>query len=470
MLAEKPQCGHNAVNNQTNKGLTMQYTRRQFLSKTTTAVIVAGTMAAGKVFGANDRIRMCTIGFNGQGHSHINDILKLKDDAEYVALCDVDANVRARGAKTVETAQGKAPKLYKDIREALQDKEIDAITIATPNHWHTLAAVWGCQAGKDVYVEKPLSHSIYEGRQLVAAAEKYGRIVQHGTQSRANATLIRDMKLIHDGFIGKIVESRGYVYKNGNRGSIGHGKPGPVPESLDWTLWQGPSRDHEFMINVDRKKPGLYVHYDWHYFWEYGNGEIGNQGVHQMDLACWGHNRGLPVNVYSAGGRYGLNDDGQTPNTQATTFTYADGSIMTFQVRNLGSFEECDGGNCGNSFFGTKGMYVVGKGFFSYKEGKTAEREAIPVPNDAAKPDKGGRWERFFRAVRSRKPEDMSVSTLDAHFSCVHCQLGNIALRLGRSLEFDPKTERFKDNEANQYLKREYRNGFEVPNLARTAA
>jgi predicted dehydrogenase len=444
----------------------MKLTRRQFLGKTTAAVIVAGTMARGKVFGANNRIRICTIGFHGQGRSHIKDILELKDEAEYVALCDVDSEVLASGGKAVEAAQGKAPKLYKDIREALQDKDIDAITIATPNHWHSLAAVWGCQAGKDVYVEKPMSHSIYEGRQVVAAAEKYGRIVQHGTQSRCNTTLIRDMKLIHDGFIGKIGESRGYVYKNGNRGPIGHGKPGPVPENLDWQLWQGPARDHEFMINADRKKPGLYVHYDWHYFWEYGNGEIGNQGVHEMDIACWGHNRGLPIRAYSSGGRYGLDDAGQTPNTQATTFTYADGSIMTFEVRNLGSFQEFDGGDCGNSFFGTKGFYVREKGFFSYKAGKTTEREAIPVPEDAPKPEKGSKFQRFFKAVRSRKPEDVPMSVLDAHYSCVHCHLGNLSYRLGRSLEFDPQTERFKDSEANQQLKREYRKAFEVPQLA----
>ena len=443
----------------------MQLTRRKFLGKTATAVLVAGAMARGKVFGANNRIRVCTIGFNGQGSGHIQEILRMKDEVEYVALCDVDSSVLARGTKVVENAQGKAPKTYQDIREALQDKDIDAVTIATPNHWHSLAAIWACQAGKDVYVEKPLSHNIYEGRQLVAAAEKYGRIVQHGTQNRSDSTNIRDMKLIHDGFIGKIGESRGYVYKNGNRGPIGHGKPGPVPEDLDWTLWQGPSPDHEFMINVDRKKPGLYVHYDWHYFWEYGNGEIGNQGVHQMDVACWGHNRGLPVRVYSSGGRYALDDDGQTPNTQATTFTYADGSIMTFEVRNLGSFQEADGGNCGNSFFGTKGYYVYGKGFFSYKEGKSGEHEAIPVPEDAPKPENASRFERFFRAVRSRKPSDMPVSTLDAHHSCVHCHLGNLSYRLGRSLQFDPKTERFQDDEANRHLKREYRKGFEVPQL-----
>jgi len=176
-----------------------QFTRRQFLGKTATAVIVAGTMAQGKVFGANDRIGICTIGFHGQGGSHIKDILGMPDDAEYVALCDVDSTVLDRGIKTVQKAQGKAPKGYKDIREALQDKSIDAVTIATPNHWHSLAAIWACQAGKDVYVEKPMAHSVYEGRQVVAAAEKYKRIVQHGTQNRSNATLIRDMKLMHDG-------------------------------------------------------------------------------------------------------------------------------------------------------------------------------------------------------------------------------------------------------------------------------
>ena len=444
----------------------MEFTRRQFIGKTTAAVIVAGTMAHGRVFGANNRIRVCTVGFNGQGKSHIKDVLEMKSEAEYTALCDVDSTVLAREAKTVESAQGKAPKLYKDIRQALEDKEIDVITIATPNHWHALGAIWGCQAGKDVYVEKPLSHNVYEGRQLVAAAEKYKRIVLHGTQSRSNATLRRDIKLIHDGIIGKVVESRGYVYKNGNRGSIGHGKPGPAPADIDWTLWQGPAREQQFMVNVDRKKPGLYVHYDWHYFWEYGNGEIGNQGVHQMDIACWGHNRGLPVRVYSSGGRFGLNDDGQTPNTQATTFTYDDGSIMTFQVRNLGSFQEMDGNNCGNSFFGTKGFYVVDKGFFTYKEGKTADREAIPIPDNAPKLDKGSKWDRFFKAVRSRKAEDMPVSPLEGHISCVHCQIGNVAYRLGRSLEFDPKTERFNDKEANKYISREYRKGFEVPKLA----
>ncbi len=442
----------------------MTLTRRSFLAASAATVVAARSASFAAPRDANSRIGVCTIGFNGQGGTHIKDILKMKDEAEYVALCDTDSEVLERGAKFVEEAQGKKPKLYGDIREALADKNIDAVTIATPNHWHSLAAIWACQAGKDVYVEKPLCHNIYEGRQLVEAAKKYGKIVHHGTQNRANSTLIRDMKLIHSGFIGKIMESRGYVYKNGNRKAIGHGKAGPVPTNLDWQLWQGPSRDHEFMVNVDRKKPGLYVHYDWHWFWEYGNGEIGNQGVHEMDVAVWGHNRGLPVKVSSYGGRFGWKDDGQTPNTQATTFSYPDNSILTFEVRNLGSFEEADGGNCGNSFFGTEGFYVRNKGFFTYQGGKMSEREAIPVKEP--KPDLGGKWAHFFRAVRSRKQDDMSVTTLDAFHSCVHCHVSNISYRLGRSLDFDPKTERFKDEQANKFLSREYRSGFEVPKLA----
>jgi len=441
----------------------MTMNRRSFLAASAATVLAARTRAFAAKSDVNSRIGVCTIGFNGQGSSHIKDILKMKGDVEYVALCDVDSQVLERGAKFVEAAQGKKPKLYRDLREALADKSIDAVTIATPNHWHSLAAIWACQAGKDVYVEKPLCHNVFEGRQLVEAAKRNGRIVQHGTQSRSNSTLIRDMKLMHDGFIGKIVESRGYVYKNGNRNAIGHGKPAPVPHNLDWQLWQGPSREHEFQVNVDRKTPGLYVHYDWHWFWEYGNGEIGNQGVHEMDIAVWGHNRGLPVKVSSSGGRFGWDDDGQTPNTQATTFTYPDHTIVTFEVRNLGSFEEADGGNCGNSFFGTEGFYVRNKGFFTYKGGKMTEREAIAVKEPA--PDLGNKWDHFFRAVRSRKPEDMSVQTQDAFYSCVHCHLANAAYRLGRTLTFDPKHERFQDEDANQFLTREYRPGFEVPKL-----
>jgi predicted dehydrogenase len=434
----------------------MEMSRRKFLGASASAVLVAGTMAKGKVFGANERIRFCTIGFHGRGGDHIGNLVKMKDDAEIVALCDVDKKVLENGVKRVEKDQGKAPKGYTDMRDVMADKNVDAVTIATPNHWHSLAAVWACQAGKDVYVEKPLSHGVWEGRQLVAAAEKNKRIVMHGTQSRCDARLIRDMKLMHEGFIGEISHSRGYVYKNGNRNAIGFGKPGKPPENLDWPLWQGPSPDHDYLVKENGE--GLYVHYNWHWFWEYGNGEIGNQGVHEMDLAVWGHNRGLPVKAYSTGGRFAWKDQAETPNTQATSFTYADGSILTFEVRNLGSFPEACDEACSNSFFGSKGYYVRTKGFFDYKNNPIEVTEPMPEGKSV--------WTHFINAVRSRKMEDVPAPYLAGHLSCVHIHVGNIAYRLGRSLEFDPKTERFKDEEANKLLKREYRKGFEVPQLA----
>ena len=451
----------------------MNLTRRHFIGATATAVIVAGMKAQGKVFGANDRVRVATVGFHGRGGSHIKGFLDMKDEGVEVAgLCDVDANVLAAGGKQVEKAAGRAPKLFKDVHELVAWKDVDAITTATPNHWHSLVAMLGIQGGKDVYVEKPMSHNIYEGRQVVNAAKKYNKIVQHGTQSRSSPRLIRDMKLIHSGFIGDIIESRGWVYKNGNRGSIGRATPGPVPAGLDWNLWQGPAQETQFMVKAlnsgaAKKQPGMWVHYDWHYNWEYGNGEIGNQGVHQMDIACWGHNRGMPLRIHSAGGRFGMNDDGMTPNTQATTFAYADGTIMTFEVRNLGSYQEMDGGDCGNSFFGTKGFYVTGKGFFTYKQGRQEQREAIPVPKDAASDGEDGNpFKRFVNAVRSRKQSDAPMSVEDAHVSCAHCHLGNIAYRVGRSIEFDPKTEMLKDSSLNSYLTRNYRKGFAVPRIA----
>jgi predicted dehydrogenase len=305
-----------------------------------------------------------------------------------------------------------------------------------------------------------MSHSAFESRQCVAAAKKFGRIVQHGTQARVSPRMIRDMALIHDGFIGKIVHSRGVVYKNGNRNAIGHGAPGPVPPYLDWTLWQGPAREKPFLINKDRQKPGLFVHYDWHWFWEYGNGEIGNQGVHEMDVACWAHNRGKPVKVSSTGGRYGWDDDAETPNTQATQFTYADGSMMTFEVRNLGSFYEGgeEAGASTNSVFGETGYWVRNRGFFDYQN--------KPMVVEKQPPEGRSRFAHFFAAVRSRKPEDLVVSVEDAHIACLHCQIGNIAYRIGHTLIFDPASEKFTDcDAANAMLKRDYREGFEVPEI-----
>jgi predicted dehydrogenase len=239
--------------------------------------------------------------------------------------------------------------------------------------------------------------------------------------------------------------------------AIGYGKAAKAPENLDFALWQGPSKDKDYLVKDDGE--GLFVPYNWHWFWEWGNGEIGNQGVHEMDIAVWGHNRGLPVRVYSTGGRYGWEDQAETPNTQATSFTYSDGSILTFEVRNLGSFPEGNKDSCSNSFFGSKGYYVRGAGFFDYQN--------APIAVDTPKPEDRGRFTRFLDAVISRKPEDNPAPVQVGHISCVHCHLGNIAYRAKRSLEFDPATETFgQDAEANKFLKRDYRPGFEVPQIA----
>ncbi len=442
----------------------MKISRRKFLGSSASAVIVAGTMARGKVFGANEAIQLCCVGIHGRGGSHIEGFMET-GGAEVYALCDVDGEVLRKKAHKIKRDAGKSPKTYVDIREALADDSIDAISIATPNHWHALMSIWACQAGKDVYVEKPLSHNVWEGRQLVHAAKKCKRVVQHGTQSRSSADWMRDIKLMHDGFIGKINMAKGFTYKNGNRHAIGHRQVDNPPPSLDWNLWQGPAQLADYYINKDifdkfGRKKGLYVHYNWHWAWPYGNGEIGNQGVHQMDIANWGLNRKtLPVQVYSSGGRFAWDDDGETPNTQTTTYTYADGGMMVFEVRNLGSYKEGDK-TTGNHFFGDDGYYVQGQGFFDY------QGTPIPLPAEVETPKQESVWKKFVKAVRSRNPEDNPCDALEGHMSSAHCHLGNVAYRLKRSLNIDPAKECFiNDEDANALLTRDYRKPFVVPEI-----
>ncbi|MBI5095021.1 MAG: Gfo/Idh/MocA family oxidoreductase [Candidatus Hydrogenedentes bacterium] len=442
----------------------MDISRRSFLGAS--AAVVAGTMVRGAAFGANAKIGVCCIGINGRGGSHIKAFSE-SEASEVVALCDVDKKVLEKAGAALAEKTGKKPKLYVDMREAFADKSIDAVSIATPNHWHSLATVWACQAGKDVYVEKPMAHSFWEGQQCVNAAKKFKRIVQHGTQQRSDPKRIRDMQLLHEGkLIGPVVHARGYVYKNGNRVDIGKGKPGKAPESLDYNLWLGPAKERPWMAREGGdpglpKDGGLFVHYNWHWFWDFGNGESGNQGVHEMDVAAWAANKGLPVRVSSTGGRYKWKDDGETPNTQAMHFTYADGTMLTFEVRNLGSFPEGGDDDCANSAFGTDGYWVKGKGFFDYK------RKPIPVPDSAALPPSKGPFENFLAAVKSRKWEDIYGNPEEAFTSCAHIHLGNIAYRLQKSLVFDPAASKFKgDRKATKMLKDNYRKPFVVPEIA----
>lgn len=441
----------------------MEVTRRAFLGASAAAILTAGVRGKSTVFGANDKVGVCVIGINGRGGSHISGFNECPD-SEVVALCDVDQRILNRVASAIERQTGKKPKTYVDMRDALADPEVHAVGIATPNHWHTLATIWACQAGKDVYVEKPATHNIYEGHQLIAAAKKYNRVVMHGTQSRSSARWLRDIALLQSGeIIGPVYMARGLGYKNGNRGSIGIKPDGEPPETLNWRLWQGPASERPYNPN--------YHPYNWHWFWHYGNGEIGNQGIHQMDIGVWGMNKGMPVKVYSVGGRYTYQDQGETPNTNVATFTYADGTMFVFEVRNRWTNTEggveidgklLKGVDVGNLFYADEGYYVEGQGFYDTRNRPIeVDRSKYPDPSTA------GNWQNFINAVKDPANATNYADPMACHLSSGHAHLANISYRLGRTLEFDPQTETFRDApDANALLTREYAPGFEVPEIA----
>jgi predicted dehydrogenase len=428
----------------------MKLSRRGFLSASA-AVLAAGTFGRGTVFGANNRIRIACIGINGRGVSHIEGFNKL-DGAEVVALCDVDSNVLNERAAQLKEATGKKPKVFVDMRDVMADKNIDAVSFATPNHWHTLGSIWACQSGKDVYVEKPLSHDVWEGRQLAAAAEKYGRVVLHGTQRRSEREWVRAIQRLQEGVIGDVYMARALCFKD--RDTIGTAPMKEPPANLNWTLWQGPAQEQPYCDN--------YVHYNWHWFWEYGNGDIGNQGVHQMDVAVWGLGRQMPIRVAGMGGRYGYQDQGQTANTEICTFTYPDGKLLVFEVRGRATNDEA-GVKVGNLFYGSNG-YMADTKFFD-KDGKEIPDEK-GIGGDIRVDD--NHFATFVKAIRSRNPEDNPAPASVGHVSAAHCHLGNIAYRTQQTLTFDPATEKFTGfgaEDANRLIRREYRPGFEVPQL-----
>ncbi|MBV9145304.1 MAG: Gfo/Idh/MocA family oxidoreductase, partial [Acidobacteria bacterium] len=306
----------------------MTMPRREFL-KTTGKAVAAGaaTLAlGGRVLGANDKVRVAICGVRGRGNDHIRGYSKVPN-AEIAALCDVDENVLNQRLGTVQNLGMPKPKAYGDIRKLLEDKDIDAISIAAPNHWHSLMAIWACQAGKDVYVEKPCSHNWFEGRQLVRAVKKYNRICQHGSQSRSNPGMIEAIKNVQTGTIGDVYLARALCYKW--RNTIGHAGPEPVPAGVNYDLWTGPAPLKQFTKNR--------FHYNWHWIWDTGNGEIGNQAIHEIDIARWGLGVHFPVLVSATGGHFMFDDDQETPNVLNATYYFEDGNgkrkLMEVEVR-----------------------------------------------------------------------------------------------------------------------------------------
>jgi predicted dehydrogenase len=414
-------------------------TRRSFLKATAAAstafplVTIAGTKASGKVLGANDTIRVGVAGFNGRGGGHISELLDLKGKGvpvQLTYLIDVDSRLFDKNAKRIEDRAGTRPTCVQDVRRALDDKNLDAITIATPNHWHSLMTVWACQAGKDVYVEKPLSHNVFEGRKAVEAARRYNRIVQHGTQQRSSPSRANEIAAVQSGKYGRLLVSKGYCCKQ--RWSIGTKEIGKPPTGLDYDLWVGPAPMQPFHGNL--------VHYNWHWFWDFGNGDVGNQGVHEMDVARWAiPGATLPTKVWSLGGRFGYKDQGQTPNTQMSVYEYGD-VLLVFEVRGLVEKHKEFPRKVGNEYFTTDGM--IANGSFHPKNGGKAER----LGKFDAKVTPDGPFGSFLHAVRSRKVEDCNADVEHGHYSSALCHLGNISYRLGAPAPFSSQTKSLGDN------------------------
>ncbi|HWB98888.1 MAG TPA: Gfo/Idh/MocA family oxidoreductase [Bryobacteraceae bacterium] len=413
---------------------------------------------AGALAGANDRIRVAILGLGWRGGDHMKYISQIPG-VELATFCDVDEERGNKRAAEFEAKTGKRPKVVADLRRVMDDREIDAVTIATCNHWHALAGVWACQAGKHVYVEKPLSHNLWEGRQLVEAARRYDRIMQGGTQKRSNGYVRRAIHALREGAIGDVYMARCVHFQV--RDSLGFKAPEPPPANLHWDLWLGPAPEQPFHRNL--------VHYNWHWFWDFGGGELANNGVHMIDVARWGLGQGLPTSIHASGGRFGYKDQGQTPNTLVGTYEYPGGVQLVTEVRGRYTPTEADL-HTGVTFFGSKG-YLVGdwakRGKFQLFLGKNTTPEAdLGRLDDVDRVDNEqiSHFQNFFDAVRAHKREMLTAEVNETHLSTGISLLGNISYRLGRKLHFDPQRERFTgDSEADAMLTRTYRKPYVVP-------
>ena len=392
------------------------------------------------------------------------------DGVDIKMVCDVDTQFFEESIQLVtENQKGNRPKAVQDMRRVFDDPEIHVVAMATPNHWHALGTVWSCQAGKHVYIEKPISHNIWEGRKMVEAARKYNRIVQVGCQNRSSSNVMQAMAFLHDGGIGEVYMARGLCFKP--RDSFGIARDSQPPATLDYDMWLGPARWKPY----NEKK----VHYNWHWHWDTGNGDTGNQGPHQFDIARWGLNKKVhPVRVQSMGGLFGISPlecSQETPNIHISQYTYEDGKILEFETR--GRFTNAEAGTgvrIGNLFYGTEGwMEVNGSSWKAYRErekepfaGSGMEAESAAVGGDTtfrAAASSEGHFANFIKAVRSGDRHDLNCDILDGHMSTVLAHLGNIAYRVGETLEFNGEFERFIDNdEANMLLTRNYRHPYAI--------
>ena len=463
--------------------------RRSFLK---TGVVAAGLTAASykRVLGANDRVRIAVVGVRGRGWDHVAGYHSIPG-VEISYFCDIDENVlRKRLADAEQMGLPNKPQTEVDLRRLLEGDKIDAISIATPNHWHSLQGIWAAQAKKDFYIEKPCSHNWWEGRQLVRAVDKYGVICQHGSQCRSSAAIREAMQQMQSGLLGNVYMSRGLCYKW--RDTIGHANAEPVPAGVHYDLWTGPAPMKPFTKNR--------FHYNWHWIWDTGNGDLGNQGIHEVDLARWGLGVTLPTKITASGGHFLFDDDQETPNVITVAYEFKSpgdrAKLMTFEVRGWMTNHEAEIGTqafagggvpdagmkpvkqapdtkeknlgpannkpstIGNLYYGSKG-YLAISNYDSYKSFLGPEEEAGPAKHA---PVKHEHMANFIDCVRSRKKEDLHAPILEGHLSATLVHLANTSYRLGRTLNFDPATESVvKDPQAMALLKGTYRSPFLVP-------
>ena len=425
-----------------------------------TFILTAGATAAAieRAAGANDRVNIGVIGVRSRGREHV-DIFARQPGSAVVALCDIDQTQSERALPLVEKARGNKPQIYEDIRKMLESKDVDAVSIANCNHWHALSAIWAMRAGKDVYCEKPASHNLWEGRKMVEAARNHSRICQVGMQSRTTEHKRKAMELLRQGAIGKVYMAKGLCYKR--RQSIGKTPEEAIPAGVNYDLWTGPAPMRPFTRNR--------FHYNWHWFWDTGNGDIGNQGVHEMDIARWGlGKRELPKSVFCSGGKFAYDDDQETPNTQTAVFDYDDCQLQ-FEVRGLNTGGEAsispDGSNfIGNIFLGSEGYMSVDSQGFQVHMGDKREMAQSMKSSEPKIWDTAPHMANFLAAVKSRKREDLTCDIEEGHLSAGLCHLANISYRVKRRLVLDPARENFgMDYEANQLLSRDYRGSYAIP-------
>lgn len=462
--------------------------RRDFVKKNvlgTTAIVIGGMGFSSKsyasIIGANERINLAVIGIRNQGTVHINNYCGLKDSHNVVikTICDTDELLYEPALKIISQKTGVKPSTEWDMRKVFDDKDIHAVSIVTPNHWHALATIWACQAGKHVYVEKPASHNIWEGRKMVEAARKYNLRVQVGLNNRSSDNVIDAIKFLHDGGIGEVFMARALCFKA--RNSYGVAKEGVPPSTFHYDRWLGPAPYRPY----SEKRS----HYCWHWYWDTGNGDTGNTGPHQLDLARWGMNKNEhPVSVYSDGGLYGFHKEEvlshtpgvmayggvetygrdmttqETPNTQNVVFKYHDGKMLEFEVRGRFTNDEgSTGQEVGNIFYGTEGWLEISGS--TWKAFRGREKVAFAGSSKESKTNKdGNHWGNFIDAVRSGNDQDLHSDINVGFYSTALPHLANISYRLGRPLKFMGDYEKFaNDPEADTLLTRVYRKPYVVP-------